>query len=136
MLRRNRIFVVITNTNPYSVFLKPSQKIGEVMDTSEVQIIPVSEARISSFGNDNMTGAIPAVTSEKLAFLNANIQCPSEMTEETKSEYVKLVLQNHDVFAKDKFDLGFTDVISHKINMKTQQPVYTKQYRIPDTHQN
>ena len=135
VLRRNRIFVVITNTNPYPVFLKPSQEIGEVIDTSEVQIIPVSEARIASFGNDEMTGAIPEATNEKLTFLKENITCPSEMTEETKNQYVDLILQNHDVFAGGKYDLGYTDVISHKIFMKTEQPVYRKQFRIPDIHQ-
>ena len=136
VLRNNRIFIVATNTNPYPIFLKPSDEAGEVTDTPTLQIIPVDEAHISAFGNENMTGAIPAATSEKLAFIRNNIQCPSDMAAEVKEEYMKLVIQNHDVFASGKFDLGFTDAISHKINMKTKQPVYTKQFRIPDMHQN
>ena len=135
VLRNNRIFIVATNSNPYPIFLKTTDDAGEVSDTPPLQIIPIDEAHISAFGTEELTGAIPKATSEKLAYLKANIQCPSEISDEVKSEYVKLILQNHDVFASDKFDLGFTDVISHKINMKTQQPVYTKQFRIPDTHQ-
>ncbi len=38
-------------------------------------------------------------------------------------------------FAKDKYDLGFSDAVSHKINMKNNQTIFIKQFLIQDAHQ-
>ena len=135
VMRHNRIFVVVTNTNPFPVCLKPTQTVGEITDTSNIEVIPVDEARISSFGNPAQTGPIAAATPEKTQFLRENFNCPLETQPEIRAKYEALILANHDVFAKDKFDLGFSDKVSHKINMKTPQPVYVKQFRIPEAYE-
>ena len=135
VLRRNRIYIIVTNTNPYPVFLKPSQTIGEVFDTSTLQVVPVQEAHIASCATGNATGPIPAPTKEKYDYLLENFRCPPETPPEIRAKYEALIMQNHDVFANDKYDLGFSDAVSHRINMKTPQPVYVKQFRIPDAHE-
>ena len=53
---------------------------------------------------------------------------------EIRQSYLDLILANADVFSDDKFDLGRTHVMSHKISLKDQEPVYVKQFRIPETH--
>ena len=131
VLNRNRIFVVITNNNPYQVCIKPSMVLGETKDI-EAKILPVNEAKISSF-NVPTTGVIPNCSSEKRKYLLDNLKCPSDP--HLQKEYENLILKNHDVFAKDKYDLGFSDAVSHKINMKNNQPIFVKQFRIPDAHQ-
>jgi hypothetical protein len=69
VLKGNRIFLVITNNNPYCVFVKPSQCIGEVNDTSKVELIPVGEAKIFKYGVEDVTGPIPQITEEKKNYL-------------------------------------------------------------------
>ena len=133
VLRQNRIYIVVTNTNPYPVFLKTSQTIGEIFDTSSIKVLPVHEATIASFGHT--TGPIAQPDEEKLQFLKDNFYCPPDTPANIRDKYEKLILQNHDVFASNKFDLGFSDAVSHQINMKTAQPVYVKQFRIPDCHE-
>lgn len=130
VMNRNRIFVVITNNNPYQVCIKPSILLGETSDL-EAQILPVSEAKISSFNSKPVT--LPTISPEKEKYLRENLQCPA--TPEVKAQYEHLILNNHDVFAKDKYDLGFSDEISHKIHMKDNRPIFVKQFRIPDAHQ-
>ena len=41
VLRKNVIFVVITNTNPYQVCVKPTMLLGHVSDTASKMFIPV-----------------------------------------------------------------------------------------------
>ena len=132
VLNRNRIFVVITNNNPYQVCIKPSQILGETVDI-EAKIVPVDEAKISAFNTNVTTGRTSTCTPEKEEYLKQNLNCPTEGN--LHVQYEELILRNHDVFAKDKYDLGFSDAVSHKINMKNSQPVYIKQFRIPDAHQ-
>ena len=136
VMRNNKIFVVVTNTNPYPVCLKPTQSVGEVTDTSTIKILPINEARISSFGNPAQTGPVKPATPEKTSYLKENFNCPTGTHPEIWAAYEKLILQNHDVFSGGKHDLGFSDKISHKINMKTPQPIFVKQFRIPDTYEN
>ena len=51
-----------------------------------------------------------------------------------RKQYRDLVQLNHDVFSKDKFDLGRTDVMEHKVRLRTEEPIYQKQFRIPQAH--
>ena len=49
-------------------------------------------------------------------------------------QYWDLCLRYHDVFSKSKFDIGRTDVIEHKVTMKSEDPIHIRQFRIPLEH--
>ena len=50
-------------------------------------------------------------------------------------EYRKLIIHNQDVFSKHPLDLGVAPDMSHTIHMKTNDPVYVSQFRIPVAHE-
>ncbi len=52
-----------------------------------------------------------------------------------RDRYFKLLLDYHDVISTDKFDLGCASVIKHKIVMKDNVPVHSRQFRIPFAHE-
>jgi hypothetical protein len=62
---------------------------------------------------------------------NAVIDCPKQW----RQEYEKLIMDYHEVISKDPFDLGWTDVISHKIRMRDQVPSHSRQFRVPFEHE-
>ncbi len=45
-----------------------------------------------------------------------------------------MLLKNHEAISQDKFNLGRTDTLMHEIALKTSEPVYVKQFKIPDAH--
>jgi hypothetical protein len=45
-----------------------------------------------------------------------------------------MLLKNHEAISQDKFDLGRTDTLMHEIALKTLEPIYVKQFQIPDAH--
>ncbi len=51
-----------------------------------------------------------------------------------KEKYIDLIMQNHDIFSKDKNDLGRANNFTHKIDLKNKAPVNIPQYRFADTH--
>jgi hypothetical protein len=51
-----------------------------------------------------------------------------------QQRYLQLLLQNHEAVSQDKFDLGRTDTLMHEIALKTEEPIYVKQFKIPDSH--
>ncbi len=87
VLNRNKIFVVITNNNPYQVCLKPSMILGETKDI-KAKLLPVNEAKISSF-NMNAAGVIPECSPDQRQYLVDNLTCPSD--KHLQEEYENLI---------------------------------------------
>ena len=57
-----------------------------------------------------------------------NIQVPDPWA----TTYREMLYRYHDVISKGKFDLGWTDVVEHKIDLT--DPVHIRQFRIPLEH--
>jgi len=54
--------------------------------------------------------------------------------ERFQQQYLEVLLQHHEAISEDKFDLGRTDTLMHEIALKTQEPIYVKQFKNPDAH--
>ena len=78
------------------------------------------------------TSSSPAPSENDKHFIrqNMNINVPAEYYQ----RYENLLLKYHDVFSRSKQDLGRSDALQHEIHLKTRDPVYVKQFKIPDTH--
>jgi hypothetical protein len=57
-----------------------------------------------------------------------------QMPEQLQPQYLEVLLRHHEAVSKNKFDLGRTDTLMHEIALKTQEPIYVKQFKIPDAH--
>jgi hypothetical protein len=105
-------------------------------DFYEEEISELNDEKINTiFGTIGVEPAVPKKgriktisESAKTELLkNAVIDCPKQW----RQEYAKLIVDYHDVISKDSFDLGWTDVISHKIHMRDQVPSHSRQFRVP-----
>ena len=69
-------------------------------------------------------GAIQEPTKEELTFLDEsiNIQAPDPWA----TTYREMLYRYHDVISKGKFDLGWTDVVEHKIDLTDDDPVHIR----------
>ena len=71
---------------------------------------------------------------EKLKMLEDIIQQQvKDLPADIRAKYVKLIKQNHDVFSKDKTELGLTSEAEHSITLRDDEPVYVKQFRLAET---
>ena len=59
----------------------------------------------------------------------------SEAGPEWKEKYRQVLLDNHEAVSSSKFDLGRSETLLHDITLKSSEPVFVKQFRIPDAHQ-
>ena len=79
--------------------------------------------------------AASACDPDKLKFLKDTMRDQvANLPVEWQDKYVNLILDNHDVFSRDKFDLGRTSAISHSVTLRYPEPVFRKQFRIPEAH--
>ena len=58
-------------------------------------------------------------------------ELPKELQEEY---YIELIIKNHDVFLKDKQDLGKAWVMEHEVKLRDEEPLYRKQVRLAEEH--
>jgi hypothetical protein len=54
--------------------------------------------------------------------------------EQFQAKYRNLLFKHHEAISQNKFDLGRTGTLMHEIALKTQEPIYVKQFKIPDAH--
>ena len=62
---------------------------------------------------------------------NANV---SNVPVEFQNQYLDLLCKHHTIFSGEKNDIGRSDLIQHEIHLKNNDPIYVKQFKIPDTH--
>ncbi len=47
---------------------------------------------------------------------------------------MSLLHKHHSIFSENKKDLGRSDLIMHEINVKSNEPIFVKQFKIADAH--
>jgi hypothetical protein len=70
---------------------------------------------------------------EKLRYLEQNFKFGGP--ENLREQFWQLIVRYQHVFSADKFDLGRTSEVKHKIHLTNPHPVHKKQFRIPWEHQ-
>jgi len=122
----------VKNCSPTETRLVKGEEVGFV---ECVQNVPIQKFEPKHIENEINAISIrrPANISEqrKNQILNdLNLTVP----EIEKQAYIDLILRNHDVFSKDNNDLGRCNFFTHKIHIKEKEPIYVKQFKIPDAH--
>jgi hypothetical protein len=91
------------------------------------------------FGNigkvpeDPKWGEDPPLEPKEKKVLKEQLQVLAE--EPWRQQYLDLMLRYHNVYFKDKFELGCADVIEHSIVMEDKRPVHQRQFRVPFAHE-
>jgi len=123
----------IFNTGPEPITLTRGQCIGQADNADGQALTPFEADVVNSIAESqwkNLRKRQRPARSEEFEKL-----CRLEVPVEYKEKYQALLLKHRDVFSVEKSDLGYCDTILHKLFMKNQEPVYVKQFRIPEAHQ-
>ena len=72
------------------------------------------------------------LSAKKKQFITESVKL--NVPEQYRQRYLQILLKNHEAVSRDKFDLGRTDTLMHEIALKTEEPIYVKQFKIPDAH--
>ena len=137
-----RVTLAIANHQIHSVRVKPNDCIGFIhnQDFREAEVKEKTDEFVHSFFGDfgkeppePKRGEIEPLMREDREYLlsKMHIKAPSEW----RQKYVDLLLRYHDTLSKSKFDLGWSDVVKHKIRMKREEPIFIRQFRVPLHHQ-
>jgi hypothetical protein len=123
--------VEIRNCGPEFYELKRGQIIGTLENAEEYEIKPMNPDLVNSIINKQTPENVP-ITPEMNRFIEENAQI--NVPDKYRAKYLELMKKHHNVFSRDKTDLGRSDLIQHEIHLKSEEPIYVKQFKMPDVH--
>ena len=126
-------FIEIRNCGPEPIFLERDQQVGNLENAQDCDVSVLKSDVINAISQQQQHKNVwIPVSKEKEKFIldNLNLNVPPQY----RDQYVELIKRHHSVFSDSKSDLGRSDTILHEIHLKTAEPVYVKQFKIPDTH--
>jgi hypothetical protein len=125
--------MVINNCAPYNIVIARNEVLG-ILEFEPDDCIPMNEHLISVIISE-IQQKFPKVPKKKFTRAEieqkANMQVPIEL----KNHYIDILYKHQDAISVDKFDLGRAKNFTHKIYLKDNDPVYQKQFKIPEAHQ-
>jgi Reverse transcriptase (RNA-dependent DNA polymerase)/RNase H-like domain found in reverse transcriptase/gag-polyprotein putative aspartyl protease len=124
----------IQNCAPYEVEIPRGTVIGTFENVQNCDIQQLNPKYINSVADEiQKTKPNPPLTPEKKTFILDNVTL--NVPDEEKDSYLKVLFDNHAVFSENKHDLGRATTLQHEITLKTKEPIYIKQFKIPEAHQ-
>ena len=127
----HEVTVLINNCSPCAAELPRGTSLGFLdLPGGPPQII-TAEKLVSHLDAISKPRPVPLTPERRAEFLkDLNLKVPANEL----AAYQKLLLDNFDVFSRHKLDLGTANNFEHTIKLKTNEPVYVKQFRIPESH--
>ena len=141
-----RFSVVFSNPSPFTMeFLRTDimglaeltssvELLGEVTEKNTAQVLQFTAHHLQKQVNAAEAADKPA-TSEPLPPMTERItKALSHLDPQTQQMLRKTIKRFEPVISKNKFDLGLTNLYTHKIHLTDTSPVYHKQFPIPVEH--
>jgi hypothetical protein len=114
--------LVIENCAPYNVKLEWDNILG-IKEIEEEKLVPLI---------DEFPDRFPKVKRKRLSREDIQRRCHQQLPVEYKERYINILHKHHDALSVKKFDLGLAKDFMHKIHLKANDPLYTKQFKITE----
>jgi hypothetical protein len=126
-------FPQIANRSPNPTTLQRGEFMGFIENVTDCEKRHINPSYINKIALSNSKNCVPIpLSKEKKLFIQEKVKL--KVPEEFKYEYLKVLFKNHEAFSEHKYDLGQTETLIHDISQKSEEPVYVKQFKIPDAH--
>lgn len=136
-ISKGRVPIQIRNYNDYGVILKQSQPVAKIMLCDEfLPDIGITEDRGTIVVESKSKTRNNSVFTEEsscsnLEYLNEVKVCEENLTAEQLVRFKTLLYNNRDVFSTNPNDLGYSDIVPHKIITTDNTPIRLPDRRIP-----
>ena len=126
-------YVPMFNCAPYDIELQWNEFVAVIENVKGCTYEEVNPAYINSLSQTHEeTKQKQPLTEAKHKLIEEKF-C-SEVPAEYKQQYLQVLLKFHKAISKDQFDLGRCRTNPHEINLKTEELIFVKQFKIPDVH--
>ncbi len=120
--------LIATNGSTLTEIYHRGTVVGHFEETVAPEMVPLDEVLAKVKASPKS-----AASDKKKKFLRETLQLGAEGS--AAEPFWHVIEDFHDVFAEGPADMGFTDVVQHKINLKHNDPIHLKQFQIPWEHE-
>jgi hypothetical protein len=132
--KNNNCKIVLDNCAPYDVTISRND-ILSIMDAEPDEPIPKEDSTISAILQD-IDNKLPKVPKKKLTKDEIAAKAHLNVPPEFKQKYIDILHKHQQAISVNKYDLGLATNFKHNIHLKDNDPLYQKQFKIPEAHQN
>ena len=126
-------YLPMFNCEPYDIELQQNKFNAVIENVKGCTYEEVNPAYINSLSQKHEeTKQRQPLTEAKRKLIEEKF-C-SEVPAEHKQWYLQVLLKFHEAISEDRFDLGRFRTDLHEITLKTEEPIFVKQFKIPDAH--
>ena len=126
--------VQIQNCAPFPLEIPRGTQIGQFENISNCDVDQINPQYINSVADQLQKQSKSSPCPEdKKKFIKENVTL--NVPDDEKAAYFNLLFENHAVFSDHKHDLGRATTLQHEITLKNNLPIYVKQFKIPEAHQ-
>jgi hypothetical protein len=126
------VFINVMKCGPLEHSFERNDFIGYVENTVYLELRELYPNYINSINYKHPHPKPTTLVPEKCQFIENTLK--DKVPEKYYDQYLKILIDNHDVVSRNKFDLGRSSTLLHEIALKTKEPIYVKQFKIPDAH--
>ncbi len=126
--------LIIDNCVLYNIVLPRNEILG-VLEFESEQCLPLNEDSVASIIS-NIEQKLPKVPKKNFSRAEIEQKAHLNVQEELKQRYIDILFKHQAAISINKMDLGRAKNFTHKIHLKDNNPVYRKQFKIPEAHQN
>ncbi|KAL8624895.1 hypothetical protein ACOMHN_016191 [Nucella lapillus] len=130
-VRGSSFLVQVINMSDEAAVLRPGTRLGTVQVT-QGEVVP------SGVSVEASCNRLHVSTQASVTTTSGPRKCPVDLegvncTQSERRQLENLIMANADMFFQDDQDLGYTDQVSHQINLQDNIPVASTFRRIPPT---
>ncbi len=129
---RSQCTMPIQNCAPHEVNVSTGDILG-ILSTEKEDPIPFDDNSLATIC-EQIHQRLPKV--KKRAWTRKEIEerCHLGAPEPYHSQYIDLLVKHQAVISLDKYDLGLAKNFTHSIHLKDNQPIFCKQFNLPEAH--
>jgi hypothetical protein len=125
--------IEVFNAGPEPVTLERGQGISQADNIEGQSLFPFEADQVNQIAEQQLKLICKSAVIVRPNFYQ---MCNHEVPIKYRERYRTLLAKHRNNFSLSKSDLGFCDTVLHKLFMKTEEPIYVKQFKIPKAHQN
>jgi len=129
---RKQCTLQIQNCAPHEVSIRTGDILG-ILSTEEDTPIPFNDESLATIC-EQIYQRQPKVKKRTWTRKEIEERCHLGAPEPYKSRYIDLLVKHQAAISLNKYDLGLAKNFTHRIHLKNNQPIFRKQFNLPEAH--
>jgi hypothetical protein len=132
--QEGNLSVPVTSCYPSQLELPRGEELGIIENIQDCEKRELNPEFVNAVNKKEIETKINSpLSASKKKFIEETAKLET-VPENFRERYLQLLFKYHEAISQHKFDLGRSETLLHDIALKSEEPIYVKQFKIPDAH--